>query len=388
MADVSSLELQLVDLVHQYRTIREEILAAIEEVLESGQFIRGPVVARFEEELAAYIGCHFALGVGNGTDALQLAYMALGLQPGDEVIVPAFTFVATAEAAALLGIRPVFADIDPQTFTLAPTSVEARISPRTRAIVPVHLFGQAAELAPLLELAERHHLFVIEDNAQAIGATYHGQKTGTFGHIGCLSFFPSKNLGAYGDGGAVLTHDPALHERLFILANHGARRKYYHEWIGVNSRLDALQAAILRVKLRRLDAYTRARQEAADRYDALLRDCPGLTLPYRAPERTHVFHQYTIRVHPDVPGGRDGLQRYLERRGIPTAVYYPVPIHQLPAFADFGPHDTLPEAEKAAREVLALPMHTELKAEQQAYIAEAIYTYMQTALRTGRPPKT
>jgi len=342
-------------------------------------------VARLEEELASYPGCRFALGVGNGTDALQLAYMALGLKPGDEVIVPAFTFVATAEAAALLGIRPVFADIDPRTFNLDPASVEARISPRTRAIVPVHLFGQAADLAPLLELAERHRLFVIEDNAQAIGAIYRDRKTGTFGHIGCLSFFPSKNLGAYGDGGAVLTDDPALHERLSMLANHGARRKYYHELIGVNSRLDALQAAILRVKLRHLDAYTRARQEAAARYDALLADCPGLTLPYRAPKRTHVFHQYTIRVHPDVPGGRDGLQRYLQQRGIPTAIYYPVPLHQLPAFADFGPHDTLPEAEKAAREVLSLPMHTELTPEQQAYIADAIRTYVETAQRTGRP---
>ncbi|ACY47622.1 DegT/DnrJ/EryC1/StrS family aminotransferase [Rhodothermus marinus] len=379
--------LQMVDLVGQYRAIRGEVLAAIEEVLESGQFIRGPIVARFEEELAAYLGCRFALGVGNGTDALQLAYMALDLKPGDEVIVPAFTFVATAEAAALLGIRPVFADIDPRTFNLDPASVEARISPRTRAIVPVHLFGQAADLTPLLELAERHRLFVIEDNAQAIGATYRDRKTGTFGHIGCLSFFPSKNLGAYGDGGAVLTNDPALHERLSMLANHGARRKYYHELIGVNSRLDALQAAILRVKLRHLDAYTRARQEAAARYDTLLADCPGLTLPYRAPERTHVFHQYTIRVHPDVPGGRDGLRRYLEQRDIPTAVYYPVPLHRLPAFADYGPFDTLPEAEKATREVLSLPMHTELTPAQQTYIAEAIRTYVETALRTGRPPE-
>ncbi len=386
MAEVSSRALQMVDLVGQYRAIRDEILAALEEVLEGGQFIRGPVVAAFEQELAAYLGCRFALGVGNGTDALQLAFMALNLRPGDEVIVPAFTFVATAEAAALLGIRPVFADIDPRTFNLDPASVEARLSPRTRAIVPVHLFGQAAELTPLLALAERHHLYVIEDNAQAIGATYQGRKTGTFGHIGCLSFFPSKNLGAYGDGGAVLTSDPALHERLSMLANHGARRKYYHELIGINSRLDSLQAAILRIKLRHLEAYTQARQEAADRYDTLLADCPGLTLPYRAPERTHVFHQYTIRVHPEVPGGRDGLQRYLKQRGIPTAVYYPVPLHQLPAFADFGPHDRLPEAEKAAREVLALPMHTELTPEQQRYITDAIRTYVETALRTGRPP--
>ncbi|SHK21072.1 DegT/DnrJ/EryC1/StrS family aminotransferase [Rhodothermus profundi] len=386
MPEAPSLALQMVDLVGQYRAIRQEMLAAIEEVLESGQFIRGPVVARFEEELAAYVGTRFALGVGNGTDALQLAFMALGLRPGDEVIVPAFTFVATAEAAALLGIRPVFADIDPQTFNLDPDSVAACLSPRTRAIVPVHLFGQAAELAPLLELAEHHHLYVIEDNAQAIGATYRDRKTGTFGHIGCLSFFPSKNLGAYGDGGAVLTNDPTLHERLSMLANHGARRKYYHECIGVNSRLDALQAAVLRVKLRYLDAYTRARQEAADRYDELLADCPGLTLPYRAPHRTHVFHQYTIRIHSEVPGGRDGLRRYLHQRGIPTAIYYPVPLHQLPAFADFGPHAPLPEAEKAAREVLSLPMHTELTRAQQTYIADAIRTYMETALRTGRPP--
>lgn len=379
-------DIQLVDLVGQYRAIQKEILSALEAVLDSGQFIRGPVVEAFEQELAAFLGCRFALGVGNGTDALQLAYMALGLQAGDEVIVPAFTFVATAEAAALLGIRPVFADIDPYTFTLDPASVEARITPKTRALVPVHLFGQAADLAPLLELAQRHHLRVIEDNAQAIGACYQNQKTGTFGDMGCLSFFPSKNLGAYGDGGAVVTHDPELHHRVFMLANHGARRKYYHECIGINSRLDALQAAILHVKLRHLEAYTRARQAAADRYDALLADCPGLTLPYRAPERTHVFHQYTIRIHPEVPGGRDGLQRYLQAQGIPTAVYYPVPLHQLPAFSSWGPFDSLPQAEKAAREVLSLPMHTELTAAQQMRIAEAIRTYLETALRTGQPP--
>jgi UDP-2-acetamido-2-deoxy-ribo-hexuluronate aminotransferase len=378
-------EIQLVDLVGQYRAIREEILSALEAVLESGQFIRGPVVEAFEQELAAFLGCRFALGVGNGTDALQLAYMALGLREGDEVIVPAFTFVATAEAAALLGIRPVFADIDPRTFTLDPASVEARITPRTRAVVPVHLFGQAAELKPLLELAQHYNLWVIEDNAQAIGACYYGQKTGTFGHIGCLSFFPSKNLGAYGDGGAVVTNDPDLHDQLFMLSNHGARRKYYHELIGINSRLDALQAAILRVKLRHLEAYIRARQAAADRYDALLADCPGLTLPYRAPECTHVFHQYTLRIHADVPGGRDGLQHYLHTRGIPTAVYYPVPLHQLPAFSDWAPHDSLPEAEKAAHEVLSLPMHTELTEAQQMRIAETIRTYLETTLRTGRP---
>ncbi|ARA94839.1 transcriptional regulator [Rhodothermaceae bacterium RA] len=363
--------LQMVDLRGQYRAIRAEIDEAIQAVLDSTHFIKGPAVAQFESDLAGYLGVPHVIGVGNGTDALQIAYMALGIGPGDEIITPAFTFIATAEAAALVGATPVFADIDPATFTLDPAHVEALITPRTRAIVPVHLFGQAADMDPILDLAHRHGLAVIEDNAQAIGATYRGAKTGTLGTVGCLSFFPSKNLGAFGDGGAVLTHDAALAERMRMIANHGGRRKYFNEIVGVNSRLDTLQAAILGVKLRHLDAYNEARRAAADRYDALFADEPGVVTPVRAAYGTHVFHQYTLRIR---DGRRDAVQAHLKARGIPHAIYYPVPLHRLPVFAAEGRarHGDLRETERAAAEVLSLPMHTELTADQQERIAAAV----------------
>lgn len=361
----------MVDLRGQYRAIRAEIDEAIQAVLDSTHFIKGPAVAQFESDLAGYLGVPHVIGVGNGTDALQIAYMALGIGPGDEIITPAFTFIATAEAAALVGATPVFADIDPATFTLDPAHVEALITPRTRAIVPVHLFGQAADMDPILDLAHRHGLAVIEDNAQAIGATYRGAKTGTLGTVGCLSFFPSKNLGAFGDGGAVLTHDAALAERMRMIANHGGRRKYFNEIVGVNSRLDTLQAAILGVKLRHLDAYNEARRAAADRYDALFADEPGVVTPVRAAYGTHVFHQYTLRIR---DGRRDAVQAHLKARGIPHAIYYPVPLHRLPVFAAEGRarHGDLRETERAAAEVLSLPMHTELTADQQERIAAAV----------------
>jgi dTDP-4-amino-4,6-dideoxygalactose transaminase len=369
--------LQMVDLRAQVAEIRPALDDAIAEVLDGGAFVRGPVVARFEAELSAFYGAAHALGVGNGTDALQIAYMALGVGPGDEVITPAFTFIATAEAAALLGATPVFVDVDPQTFNLDPDAVEAAITPRTKAVVPVHLYGQAADMDPILEIARQHGIAVVEDAAQSVGARYRGRMTGLMGEVGCLSFYPSKNLGAYGDGGALLTTDDALAARLRRLANHGAERKYFHTELGVNSRLDALQAAILTVKLPYLTAWTAARQRAADRYDALLAGCEGVTLPYRAPYADHVFHQYTIRVPAAL---RDGLAAHLKARGVPTMVYYPVPLHRLPVFEHLGyAGGRLPEAERASREVLSLPMHPHLTEAQIAHVAEAVAAFVEAS---------
>ncbi len=373
------MDIQMVDLRGQYLALKDEIDAAIAEVLASTRFIKGPIVGQLENELAAYLDGSYVLGVGNGTDALQIALMALGIGPGDEVITASFTFIATAEAAALLGATPVFADIDPQTFNLDPAKIEALVSPRTKAIVPVNLFGQAADMDPIMEIAERHGLYVVEDNAQAIGASYKGRPTGFFGHVGTLSFFPSKNLGAYGDGGAVLTNDAALYERMKMITNHGGRHKYYNEIVGVNSRLDALQAAILRVKLRHLDAFVEARREAADRYDARFAGHGSITTPYRAPYNRHAFHQYTLRINQQVPGGRDALAAHLKVKGIPHGIYYPVPLHQLPVFAEAGAarQGVMTETEGAAAEVVSLPMHTELTIEQQEYIAEAVLEFVE-----------
>ena len=370
--------LQMVDLHAQVAEIRPALDAALAEVLDSGAFVRGPFVKRFEDALSAlYDGAH-ALGVGNGTDALQLAYMALGIGPGDEVVMPAFTFVATAEAAALLGATPVFVDIDPQTFNLDPAAVEGVITPRTKAVVPVHLFGQAADLDPILAVARRHGVAVIEDAAQSVGARYKGRLTGLLGDAGCLSFYPSKNLGAYGDGGALLTTDDALAARLRRLANHGAEQKYVHTEVGINSRLDAFQAAILSVKLPHLAAWTAARRAAADRYDALLAGIGGVVLPFRAPSAEHVFHQYTIRVP---ASRRDGLAAHLKARGVPTMVYYPIPLHRLPVFAALGyAEGSLPETERAAREVLSLPMHPHLTEDQIGAVAEAVAAFMGAAV--------
>lgn len=379
---IAKMDLEMVDLRGQYLAIKDDVDAAIQEVIDATQFIRGSVVGQFECELAGYLDGSYALGVANGTDALQIALMALGVGPGDEVITSAFTFIATAEAAALLGAHAVFADIDPKTFNLDPAQIEALITPRTRAIVPVHLFGQPADLDPILEIARRHDLYVVEDNAQAIGSTYRGRKTGFIGDVGCLSFFPSKNLGAYGDAGAVLTGDGALYERMKMISNHGSKQKYYHEIVGVNSRLDTLQAAILRVKLRHLDAYTRARQAAADRYDALFAGSELVETPHRASYGTHVFHQYTIRIAPEVPDGRDGLAAHLKAQGIPHAIYYPVPLHRLPVFAqqEGARHGDLTETERAAAEVISLPMHTELTEDQQRYVADAVLDYVRQAV--------
>ncbi|NNF58467.1 MAG: DegT/DnrJ/EryC1/StrS family aminotransferase [Rhodothermaceae bacterium] len=370
------MNIQMVDLRAQVAALRDDLDAAIAEVLSSGAFVRGPFVQRFEEQLGAYYGGAHVLGVGNGTDALQLAYMAAGIGPGDDVIMPAFTFFATAEAAALLGATPVFVDIDPRTFNLDPTLIEAAITPRTRAIVPVHLFGQSADMDLILEIAERHDLAVIEDAAQAVGARYKGRRVGLMGDAGCLSFYPSKNLGAYGDGGACLSTNLAMDGTLRRLANHGSERKYHNTHIGINSRLDALQAAILSVKLPHLDAWTAARQDTADRYDAHFADLDWVTQPYRAPYADHVFHQYTLRVPADA---RDALAAHLRAQGIPTMVYYPVPLHRLPVFEPLNMAEgSLPETERAAREVLSLPMHPELTADQIGFIAETIAVFAET----------
>ncbi len=368
-------KIQMVDLHRQYVEIKEEIDAAIHRVIDEGAFIRGEGVSRFEQELAEFLEGAHCIGVGNGTDALQIAAMVAGLGPGDEFITTPFTFVATAEAPALLGATPVFVDIDPDTFNIDPDSVAAAITPRTRAILPVHLFGQAADIDPILDIARDHDLFVIEDNAQAIGSKYKGRSAGYLGDLGCLSFFPSKNLGAYGDGGAILTSNEDHARRARMISNHGSERKYYNEIIGVNSRLDTLQAEVLRVKLRHLSLYTQQRQAAAQRYDILLYDVEQVQTPSRAEYATHVFHQYTIRVH----GGaatRDGLQRHLGSLGIPSAVYYPVPLHKLPAFrTDCRISGSLDNAERAADEVLSLPMHPHLTVEETDYICEAIRNY-------------
>ncbi len=363
-------DIKMVDLRGQYLAIKDEIDEAIQAVLDETYFIKGPPVKAFEEELAGYLGCDHALAVANGTDALQIAFMALDIGTGDEVITPAFTFIATAEAAALMGAKPVFVDIDPQTFNMDPGKIEALITPQTKAIVPVHLFGQSADLDPILEIAQKHNLHVIEDCAQAIGATYKGRKVGLEGDFGTLSCFPSKNLGAYGDAGAMFSRDKALLEKARMIANHGSRKKYYNEVVGINSRLDTIQAAILRIKLRYLDQYSAARQAAAKRYDDLFASHEDIKTPVIAETNVHVFHQYTLRVPK-----RDELSAHLKAKGIPHAVYYPVPLNKLPVFVDAGAHQPLPETDRACDEVISLPMHTELTQDQQNYIAESIFEF-------------
>ena len=362
----------MVDLRAQYAGIREEIHAALHQVLESQNFILGPQVQALEEEIARYCGTKFAVGVASGTDALILALHTAGIGPGDEVLVPAFTYIATADSLSLLGAKPVFVDVQPDTFTIDPAKMESKITSRTKAIVPVHLYGQAADMEPILRIARVHNLKVIEDNAQAIGATYKGKKTASLGDLGGLSFYPSKNLGGYGDGGMVVTDSEKLAKRLRSLRSHGESRKYFSEEQGWNSRLDEIQAAILRVKLRHLDAWNTARRAHAARYDALLGRVPGVTTPRVARWGEHVFHLYTIRLPK-----RDSAQKTLAEQGIATAVYYPTPIHLQPIYASRGAalgykQGDLPETECACQEVLSLPMYAELTSAQIERVAEAI----------------
>lgn len=365
----------MVDLQSQYTHIKAEIDAGIQEVIDSAAFIKGPKVKAFQEHLEAYTGAKHVIPVGNGTDALQIALMGLGLKPGDEVITPTFTFIATAEVVALLGLTPVVVDVNWETMNMDVEAVRRAITPRTKAIVPVHLFGQCADLEALMALAEEHQLYVVEDACQAIGARYtfsngETKQAGTIGHIGCTSFFPSKNLGCYGDGGAIFTNDDTLADRMQAIANHGCHVRYHHDEVGVNSRLDSIQAAILDAKLPHLDAYTAARQRAAAYYDKAFANNEKLLIPGRDPHSAHVFHQYTLRV---VGADRDQLRADLAERGIPAMIYYPVPLHQQKAYLDPRYKDgDFPVAERLAACVLSLPMHTELDEEQLEFITSSV----------------
>jgi dTDP-4-amino-4,6-dideoxygalactose transaminase len=356
------------DLLAQYRSIESEIKTAIFEVLESQHFILGPNVKALEEEVSRYCERSSGVGVASGTDALILALRAAGIGPGDEVIVPSFSFIATADSVSLLGAIPVFVDIDADSFCIQPAQIEQRITKRTKAIIPVHLYGHPAEMDAILMLAHEHKLLVIEDNAQAIGATYRGKRTASFGDIGCLSFFPSKNLGGFGDGGMVVTNSQEIGARLRSLRAHGATKKYYTVEQGWNSRLDEIQAAILRVKLRHLDNWSAGRRERAAQYDRLLAGVKGVVVPRVANDCQHVYHQYTVRVPK-----RDRVQKALADMGIASTVYYPTPIHLQPIYAALGyKAGDLPETEKAAQEVLSLPIYPELTPEQVEQVAQAL----------------
>jgi UDP-2-acetamido-2-deoxy-ribo-hexuluronate aminotransferase len=376
--------LQMVDTKSQYQKIKQQVDAAVLAVLESSQFIGGKVLNDFAQNLATYNGVKHVIPCANGTDALQIAMMALDLQPGDEVITPSFTYIATVEAAALLKLQPIFVEVDPNTFCMDPESVERAITAKTKAIVPVHLYGHATDMEKIMDIAERHNLYVIEDNAQAIGCDYtfsDGRvvKTGGIGHIGCTSFYPSKNLGAYGDGGAIFTNDDTLVEKLKMIAAHGQSKRYYHDVVGCNSRLDTIQAAILDIKLRHLDEYNAARRKAADYYDKAFADNAGISIPFRAGFSNHVFHQYTIILN-DVssPGrNRDGLNQYLADKGVPSMVYYPVPCHRQKMFDALGGNGfNLPVTDWLSERVISLPIHTELDEEQQDFIISHVIDYI------------
>jgi len=369
----------MVDLKGQYEKISQEIDTAVLNVIRSTQYINGPEVKLFQQELEAYLGIKHVIPCANGTDALQVAMMALDLKPGDEVITTSFTFVATVEVIALLGLTPVLVDVDPLTFNMDPKAFRKAITSKTKAVVPVHLFGQCADMEAILEIAREHDLFVIEDNAQAIGADFRfsdgtTKKAGTMGTIGCTSFFPSKNLGCYGDGGAIFTHDDDLAQRMRVIVNHGMEVRYYHDSIGVNSRLDSVHAAILRIKLRQLDQYAEARRAAADYYDYAFANNTKLLTPKRAGNSTHVFHQYTL-ITRNVD--RFGLQEHLHSKDIPAMVYYPVPMHMQKAYTDprYKEGD-FPVTEALSKSVISLPMHTELDDEQLKYITESVLEFV------------
>lgn len=365
------MKIQMVDLHGQYVKIKGEIDLAIQHVIDNSNFINGPEVQEFKKQLSGYQHCRYTIPCANGTDALQIALMALPLKPGDEVLVPDFTFIATAEVIALLGLKPVFIDVDPDTFLLDINKLKDSITNRSRVIVPVHLYGQCTNMDEIMAIAKKFNLWVVEDNAQALGADIHygksWHKSGTVGHIGCTSFFPSKNLGCYGDGGAIFTNDESLAATMASIANHGAKVKYYHEMVGINSRLDTLQAAILLVKLKKLDEYNSARQKAAGIYDNLLKDLAYVQIPKRAKNSTHVFHQYTLKAE-----NRDKLKDYLVKKGIPTMIYYPVPMHNQKPYITKGDFTI---SEQLCEQVISLPMHTELQIDEQEFIAESIKSF-------------
>lgn len=370
--------IQMVDLRTQYDRIKSEVDQAIQNVLNSTAFINGPEVKLFGEELAEYTGAKYVIPCANGTDALQIAMMALDFKPGEEVIVPTFTYVATVEVIALLGLKPKFVDVLLDTYELDPAGLEKALGPKVVGIVPVHLYGQCSNMEYILEFAKKHGLKVIEDTAQAIGAVYtfsDGKKAqaGTMGDVGTTSFFPSKNLGCFGDGGAMFTNNSELAEKLRMIANHGQKKKYYHDSIGVNSRLDTLQAAILRVKLQHLNSYSASRNEVADRYDQAFENHPNIRPPKRAANSTHVFHQYTVQVE---GASRDELKDYLQTKGVPSMVYYPVPLHLQNAYLEFGyQFGDFPVAEMLCKKVLSLPIHTEMKTADQEYIIQSVLDF-------------
>lgn len=371
--------IQMVDLKKQYAKIKAEVDKSVHEVLDSAAFINGKPVSEFADNLAKYLGVKHVIPCANGTDALQISMMALDLKPGDEVITPSFTYVATTEVIALLRLQPVFVEVDPKTFCIDPAAIEKAITPKTKAIVPVHLYGQSANMEAIMDIARRYNLFVIEDNAQAIGSDSRFsdgsvKKTGTIGTIGTTSFFPSKNLGCYGDGGAIFTDEDSLANRLKMIANHGQSKRYYHDLVGCNSRLDTLQAAVLNVKLKNLDAYIDARRKAADYYDKAFAGHPKITTPFRAPYSKHVFHQYTLILEGT---NRDGLNQFLAENNIPSMIYYPVPAHRQQMFAAFGGSNFILETTDWLTErVISLPMHTELDDEQLHFITSKVLEFV------------
>jgi len=371
--------IQMVDTRTQYNKIKAEVDAAVLGVMESSVFIGGKTVSTFADNLAAYNGSKHCIPCANGTDALQIALMALDIKAGDEIITPSFTYIATVEVAALLGIKPIFVEVDTKTFCIDPAVIEAAITPKTKAIIPVHLYGHAADMEKIMAIAEKHNLYVIEDNAQAIGNDFTFsdgtiKKTGSIGHIGCTSFYPSKNLGAFGDGGAMFTNDDILADRLRMIASHGQSKRYYHDVVGCNSRLDAMQAAILDIKLTHLDEYITARRTAADFYDKAFAGNKKITVPFRDSNNAHVFHQYTLILD---GVDRDALNQFLADNNVPSMIYYPVPAHKQKMFDSFGGCNyLLPKTDWLTERVISLPIHTELDEEQQHYIAGKVLEFV------------
>jgi dTDP-4-amino-4,6-dideoxygalactose transaminase len=372
------MHIDMVDLKGQYNKIKPEIDQAIISCIESTSFINGPAVKEFQHNLEKYLNVKHVIPCANGTDSLQIAMMALGLKAGDEVICPAFTYVATAEVIGLLGLTPVMVDVDPYTFNITPLEIEKAITSKTKAIVPVHLYGQSCEMEPIMQLATKHNLYVIEDNAQAIGADYtfsDGKvaKTGTIGHIGSTSFFPSKNLGCFGDGGALMTNDDELAIKIRMIANHGQEKKYHHKVLGCNSRLDTIQAAILNIKLKYLDSYSRSRSQMASFYDSAFGNIGQLEIPERQFNSSHVFHQYTLKVK---NGRRDELQKHLSQKGIPSMIYYPLPLYKQEAFQQYVSAEfRLSTSETLCEQVLSLPIHTEINMDHMDYIISSVQSF-------------
>lgn len=372
-------QIQMVDLVSQYEAIKNEVDKAIQNVITTAAFIGGPDVKEFQKELENYVGVKHVIPCANGTDALQIAFMALGLKPGDEVITSDFTFAATVEVVGLLQLKPVIVDVDPDTFNISVEAIKKAITPKTKAIIPVHLFGQCADMEAILKLAKEHNIYVVEDTAQAIGATYTfsdgtAKSAGTMGDIGTTSFFPSKNLGCYGDGGAIFTNNDELAVLMRSIVNHGMGERYYYERIGVNSRLDSIQAAVLRIKLRHLNQYAANRNKAADYYDNFFKNFPNVTTPVRAKNSTHVFHQYTLKI---AGINQFEMQEFLSKKGVPAMIYYPVPIHTQKAYEpERFNHADFPVTNELCKTVISLPMHTELSDEQLNFICEAVKEYL------------